>query len=125
VLAANRSYYDAFESRDIDAMSDVWEHSDDVVCTHPGWVTLRGWSEVAGAFYALFNNAQRVQFVLTEAHCVVRGNVAWVVVDENILGEQSGATVSALNVFTYAGARQWNLVAHQASLVSPPMADED
>ncbi|MDQ4098748.1 MAG: DUF4440 domain-containing protein, partial [Actinomycetota bacterium] len=25
-------------------MSRVWEHSERVVCTHPGWATLRGWS---------------------------------------------------------------------------------
>lgn len=122
MIAANHAYYDAFEASDFDAMSDVWEHSDNVVCTHPGWVTLRGWSEVAGSFYALFNNSQRVQFVLTEEHVAIRGDVAWVVVDENILGEQAGATVSALNVFVRTGER-WQLVAHQASLVSPPTED--
>ena len=43
VLEANRAFYAAFEARDIDAMSDVWEHSDRSACTHPGWPTLRGW----------------------------------------------------------------------------------
>jgi hypothetical protein len=36
VIAANRAFYEAFEERDIDAMSDLWEHGDDVVCTRPG-----------------------------------------------------------------------------------------
>ncbi|MGE3327232.1 MAG: nuclear transport factor 2 family protein, partial [Acidimicrobiia bacterium] len=48
VLAANRAFYEAFERRDFDAMSDAWEHSDAVVCTHPGWRPLHGWAQVAG-----------------------------------------------------------------------------
>ena len=35
--AANRRYYDAFEARDLDAMSDVWHHGDEVV-VHPSRV---------------------------------------------------------------------------------------
>lgn len=119
VRAANRTYYDAFEASDLDVMSDIWEHSDDVICTHPGWVTLRGWSEVAGSFYSLFNSDQALQFVVTEEQVVVRSDVAWVCCDENILGDQSGATVSALNIFVKT-ARRWKMIAHQASLVSPP-----
>ena len=42
VLEANQAFYDAFEAHDIDAMSDLWEHTDRVACTHPGWGTLRG-----------------------------------------------------------------------------------
>ena len=41
VKAANAAFYEAFEARDMDAMSEVWEHSDRVVCTHPGWQALR------------------------------------------------------------------------------------
>ena len=28
VRAVNRAFYEAFEARDLDAMSQVWEHSD-------------------------------------------------------------------------------------------------
>ncbi|MEC8068528.1 MAG: nuclear transport factor 2 family protein, partial [Actinomycetota bacterium] len=40
VLAANAAFYDAHESRDLAAMQAVWEHSDRVACTHPGWPIL-------------------------------------------------------------------------------------
>lgn len=123
-LAAHRRYYEAFEARDLDAMSDLWEHSDRVVCTHPGWVPLRGWAEVAGSYFALFNSADTIQFVLTEEQIEVYGPVAWVSVDENILGDQGGATVSALKVFVNEGG-QWKLVAHQGGLVSPPTEGQD
>ncbi len=50
LIAANAAFYDAFERRDIDAMSDVWRHDDRVVCTHPGWSTLHGWAKVGGSW---------------------------------------------------------------------------
>ena len=106
----------------MDAMSDLWEHSDAVLCTHPGWTTLRGWSEVAASFFALFNNGTTLQFLLTEPRVDQRGDTAWVVIDENILGDQTGATVSAMNLFVRKD-NEWKLVCHHASLVSPPTED--
>lgn len=124
VSAANRAYYEAFESRDMDAMSDLWSHGEEVLCTHPGWVTLRGWGEVASSFYALFSNDTAIQFVLTDEKIVQCEDVAWVALDENILGDQSGATVSALNIFVYTNDR-WTLVCHHASLVSLPIEEDE
>src|SRR5438067_8081967 len=100
-------------------MSRVWEHSDRVVCTHPGWAALRGWGRVSASFFALFQNAQRLQFILTEERAEVSGDGAWVTVDENILdaGTQ-GVTVSAVNVFTRHDDGSWRLVVHHGSAVS-------
>jgi ketosteroid isomerase-like protein len=97
-------------------MSAVWEHSDRVVCTHPGWATLRGWGAVAGSFFALFQSLQSLQFVLTEERVNVEGDAAWVVVDENLLGDQGGSTVAALNVFVRDRPRgRWLMTAHHGS----------
>jgi hypothetical protein len=51
---ANAEFYSCFEVQSLDRMSDVWEHSDDVRCTHPGWPTLKGWGAVSGSFFNLF-----------------------------------------------------------------------
>jgi ketosteroid isomerase-like protein len=119
VLDVNRAFYAAFEARDMDAMSDVWEHSDRTVCTHPGWATLRGWGAISGSWFALFHGPQQLQFVLTREHADVDGNTAWVTVDENLLGDQGGATVAALNLFSRpAPEGQWRMVAHHGSPVS-------
>jgi ketosteroid isomerase-like protein len=123
VLAANNAYYVAFEARDMDSMSELWEHSDRVICTHPGWVTLHGWAEVAGSYFAFFNNAAPIQFVTTNERAHVQGDVAWVALDEDILGEQAGATVSVLNLFSRNENGDWKFIGHQASLVSPPTED--
>ena len=114
--ACNQAFYEAFEARDLDAMSDIWEHSDRVSCTHPGWAVLRGWGAVAASWLAMFQGPQQIQFILTDEHVEVDGDLGWVTVDENIIGDQTGSTVSALNVFV-RGDGGWRLVAHHGSAV--------
>lgn len=114
--AANQAFYDAFEARDMDRMSDVWEHSDRVVCTHPGWKTLRGWGPVAASFFALFQQATATQFILTNEALALQGDVGWVSVDENVLGTQTG-TVAGLNVFARDAGGRWRMVCHAGSVV--------
>jgi ketosteroid isomerase-like protein len=118
VAAANAAFYAAFEARDLDAMSLVWEHSDRIICTHPGWASLRGWGQVAASFFALFQNSQHLQFILTKEKAEVAGDVGWVTVDENILQSSNATTVSALNLFVRGEDGSWRLVAHHASPVS-------
>lgn len=116
VLAANRRYYEAFEGRDLDAMSDLWERSERAFCTHPGWATLEGWGAVAASYFALFQNGAQLQFVLTRERATVIGDAAWVSVDENLLGDQGGVTVSAVNLFVYDDG-DWRMVCHHGSVV--------
>lgn len=127
VIAANRRFYEAFEGRNLDAMSDLWEHSERATCTHPGWATLRGWGPIAASFFALFQGQRQLQFVLTEERAYVGGELAWVSLDENLLGDQGGATIAALNVFACSPGRAggepggWRMVCHHGSVVSHPV----
>jgi hypothetical protein len=116
VLTANRRYYEAFEGRDLDAMSDLWERTDRALCTHPGWATLEGWGAVAASYFALFQNGARLQFVLTRERVTVVGDAAWVSLDENLLGDQGGVTVAAINLFVRDDER-WLMVGHHGSVV--------
>jgi hypothetical protein len=117
VLAANRRYYEAFEAKDLDAMSDLWERSDRALCTHPGWATLEGWGAVAASFFALFQNGQQIQFVLTRERVTVAGASAWVSLDENLLGDQGGVTVATINIFVAAPVSGWRMICHHGSVV--------
>jgi ketosteroid isomerase-like protein len=117
LLELNRAFYEAFEARDIDAMSDLWEHTDRVTCTHPGWAVLRGWGAVAASWVAMFQGPQRIQFILTDERAEVAGEIGWVTLDENIIGVEAGSTVSALNLFLRTD-RGWRLVAHHGSAIA-------
>ena len=118
MLAANEAFYEAFEERDLDAISNLWERSDRALCTHPGWSTLHGWGAIASSFAALFQNGQALQFILTDQRVEVAGDLAWVTLDENLLGEQGGSTVAALNLFARGAAGQWRMVGHHGSPVN-------
>jgi ketosteroid isomerase-like protein len=122
VATVNRRFYEAFEAADLDAMSDLWEHSDRASCVHPGWAVLRGWSAVAAGWAALFQGPQRLQFILTNEQVTVHGGTAWVTVDENIIGPDSGA-VAAVNIFVRADPADdplggWRMVAHHGSAIA-------
>ena len=116
LLALNRQFYEAFEARDLDAMSEIWDHGDHVVCTHPGWTTLHGWAAVAASWFALFQGPVN-QFILTNETVGIVGDAGWLTVDENILAEQGGGTVAALNLFVRGEDGAWRMVAHHGSSV--------
>ena len=117
VLAANQAFYDAHERRDIDAMRDVWEHSDRVVCTHPGWPILRTWPVVEDSWRRILGGPGRNQFILTNEAVAIHGDMAWVTVDENLVAGGGTGTVAATNLFVRAGASAWLLVVHHGSPV--------
>jgi len=116
ILRANEAFYDAFERRDIDAMADVWELSDRVACTHPGWSTLHGWPLVGASWRAIFNNPP-MQVIITNHHLVMGNDIAFVTNDENLIDAGGGGTVAALNAFASDGGR-WRMIAHHASSVA-------
>ncbi len=118
VLDANGRYYGAFEAGDLDGMSSVWEHSERATCTHPGWVTLRGWASVAASYFALLQQGQPLQFLLTQVRPAATGDVGWVSLDENLLGPaDGGVTIAALNVFV-RHPEGWKMVCHHGSAVA-------
>jgi ketosteroid isomerase-like protein len=132
VRAANAAYYAAFEALSLDAMSAIWEHSDRVSVTHPGWPTLHGWARVAGSWEAIFASTGFIQFVLTDEVVRIVGDVAWLTLDENILQasgspdgggtdteELEGARIAATNLYLW-GEEGWRMLLHHGSPVSTP-----
>ena len=122
VLAANAAFYEAFERRDLDAMSDIWEHTDRVACVHPGWSILHGWAAVAASWFALFDGPQRLQFIVTDERVEVVGDLAWVTCNENLLDTGATQAVAATNVFVRHD-RGWRLLHHHGSPVAQRMAE--
>jgi ketosteroid isomerase-like protein len=127
VREVNLAFYAALEACDLDAMADLWEHSDRVSVTHPGWPMLRGWAKVAGSWDAIFRNTAYIQFVLTDEQVTVSGDAAWVTLDENILqaagtaatDELSGSKATATNVFVRdLDGDAWLMVVHHSSPVA-------
>jgi ketosteroid isomerase-like protein len=116
VLAANQAFYDAHEARDLVAMTAVWEHSDRVVCTHPGWPILRTWAVVEDSWRRILEGPGRNQFIITNEAVAIDGDLAWVTCDENLVSGGATGTVAATNLFV-RHRDGWRLVVHHASPV--------
>ncbi|MGH7933463.1 MAG: nuclear transport factor 2 family protein [Candidatus Binataceae bacterium] len=127
VLAANRAFYSAFESLEIERMERVWLREPRIVCVHPGWRRLRGWGPVMNSWQRIFQSAFEMKFDLGEADVMINGELAVVVVEENLT--QRGydgvmrAQVLTTNVFERADG-QWLMVVHHGSPVMAPPDDE-
>jgi ketosteroid isomerase-like protein len=65
----------------------------------------------------MFDGPQHIQFIVTDEHVSVNGDVAWVSCDENLLTIGASATVNALNVFERAQDGKWRMVAHHGAPV--------
>ena len=117
IEAANAAFYDAHESRDLVAMSAVWEHSDRACCIHPGWPILRGWVTVEESWRRIFVGSGRNQFILTNVSVDQQGDTAWVSLDENLVDGAMTGTIAATNVFVRVSGA-WKLVLHQGSPVA-------
>ena len=116
VRAANQAFYDAHERRDMEAMREVWEHTERVVCVHPGWPILRTWRVVEESWRRILEGPGRNQFIVTNDVVAVDGDLAWVTLDENLVQGASTGTVAATNVFARSNDG-WKLILHHGSPV--------
>lgn len=131
VAEANAEFYQAIETGDIDLMDRVWADEDqapDLVCVNPGWPMLRGRAEIMRAWSLVMANIPYIQYVLTETHVGVGGEIAMVTCEENVLtaeednpGFVAGGQVVTTNLFVRT-EQGWRLWSHHAS---PVMLEED
>ena len=116
VRAANQAFYDAHEQRDMVAMREVWEHTDRVMCVHPGWPILRTWRVVEESWLRILEGPGRNQFIVTNDFVTVQRDLAWVTLDENLVQGAATGTVAATNVFAHSDGG-WKLILHHGSPV--------
>ena len=103
LLAANRSFYDALESGDIDLMGALWAGDDGCVCVHPAAAPIHGRAAVLRSLALIMANTSYIQFFLTDVEVTRTGDRAVVTCTENILasvpvdqvGDAAGAAGTA------------------------------
>jgi len=127
VVAANRAFYDAFESLEIGKMESVWLQDQRIVCIHPGWRKLLGWGAVMTSWERIFESAFEMKFELGEMDVMISGELAVVIVQENLTQRGyegiSRSQVLTTNVFERCGER-WLMVVHHGSPIVQPEDDE-
>jgi ketosteroid isomerase-like protein len=122
VRSANRRYYAALESLELEQMEAIWLHEDWIECVHPGWDLLIGWDEVRESWLRIFTNTKRINLAISSVWVRVEGAVAWVACTEHVTTLFSSgfdeAMVQATNIFVLRDG-EWRLVTHHASPLPP------
>lgn len=127
VLGANRAFYEAFESLEIEKMEAMWLRDQRIICIHPGWRKLAGWGPIMTSWERIFKNVFEMKFELGETDVMISGDLAIVLVEENLTQRNydgmSRSQVLTTNVFERVG-EDWFMVMHHGSpVVAPP--DDD
>ena len=132
IQKVNTRFYNAFESLSLERMEEVWKHSDDVVCVHPGWDLFTGWMAVQESWMTIFQNTERIQFLITNAKIRIFENIIAIVVcleniQSNVNQNKMIMRVIATNIFERQpivknnnnnDEEKWLMIHHHGSLVS-------
>jgi ketosteroid isomerase-like protein len=129
IEANNLRFYKAFESLSIEKMEEVWKHSNDVVCVHPGWEMFSSWTAIRESWMRIFENTKMIRFLVTNLKIKVFEKIAVVICLENIDttiedGNSIRMGVIATNIFEKQNVNsnnhdnQWLMIHHHGSSVA-------
>jgi ketosteroid isomerase-like protein len=130
---SNSIFYKAFESLSIEKMEEVWKHSDDTICIHPGWEMFTSWTAIRESWIRIFENTRMIKFAITNIKIKVFQNIAMVVCLENIdtviedenrirMGVIATNVFEKQNVNNHKSNNEWLMIHHHGSIVANYMA---
>lgn len=118
VFEANRMFYQALTTMNLEAMTAVWLQEDCVRCVHPGWPQVEGWDAVSQSFMQIFENTDSLRVTVSRTSIHVEQTMAWVSCIEKISSSSPGRIdtvyVQATNLFVLRDGR-WRMIQHHAS----------
>ncbi|HEX4884484.1 MAG TPA: nuclear transport factor 2 family protein [Casimicrobiaceae bacterium] len=109
------AFYQAIESRDIEAMMSAWADDEEIVCIHPGGARLVGYDAVRASWEQIFANDARLTFRLDQTVVMETVGLAMQSVVEHVTASKGASgTAIATNVFMRTPSG-WRIVCHHAS----------
>jgi hypothetical protein len=128
LLIRNAQFYEAFENGDIETLDELWSHSRQVKCIHPGWEILVGWRAVKRSWQSIFASGVNMKISLRNINVEVYGTLGIVVLVEDVV-YRSGTTthsgaVMATNLFEFDDD-VWKMIHHHGSPMVMTQEDED
>jgi ketosteroid isomerase-like protein len=128
VVAANESFYKAFNARDLDAMKKVWGSHGKVTCVHPGWPPLNGFEPIIESWQGIFKNSGNMDIQVADVSVTTSEDMAWVSCVEKLYTIAThgvlASKVFSTNLFQL-NEGGWKMIMHHASpLPSSPESEE-
>ena len=127
VIDANRAFYTAFQSLDLETMEKIWLRDSKIVCIHPGWRALTGWGPVMNSWERIFDGTFEMKFQVREVQVMMEAGLAVVVTEENLTQRGYDGAIStqvlATNVYQLASQKWWLIQHHGSPVVRPAGQD--
>jgi len=111
VLCANREFFQALKTRDIERMSDMWHKGDHSCCIHQAQRPVHGHQPVMESWELIFRNARQKHVGCELQSVVIRDNIGRVVVTN----EKANSVITNFFELTPEG---WKLWCHQAGTIT-------
>ena len=117
-LQAEESFYQAFQSCDIELMKDVWDKTDEVVCIHPSALRIYSYELIIASWEQIFSAQEGVSIIVNEPVYKIKPDTAIHYVKEELfVGNSSVASILATNIYQQTD-QGWKMIAHHASPAS-------
>lgn len=117
--AAEAAFYRAFERGDYDAMVQIWDDAEDVICAHPLGPTLAGPNAVLRSWKMILSGSGGMRFTPKRVGSFKSDDLVVTHVHEHIShgedGNQRGVVI-ATNAYRLRGG-QWRMIMHQGGPV--------
>ena len=123
---AERAFYMAFEQADLEAMMQVWDHDDDVVCVHPLGPCLQGLRAVQESWRGIFQSGSAMRLDVKQRQITRSDTLSVHCVMEHITHGpqlQSHSVIIATNIYKRTPFG-WRMIAHHASPGGEEPSDE-
>jgi ketosteroid isomerase-like protein len=114
---AERAFYTAFEQADLEAMMQVWDDDEDVICIHPMGACLKGADAVGQRWREIFESGSPMRFEVTQRRFTRNETISVHCVTERIAHGrrlEGRSTVIATNVYKKTPFG-WRMIVHHAS----------
>jgi len=113
---AEAAFYDAFERADFDDMMELWSHSDNIVCIHPGADRMEGYEEVRSSWGVIFDDPSLLRFTLMDVRVTSAGGISIHQVKEEVeIDGQYISTLFSTNVYEQTTDQSWLMISHHSS----------
>jgi ketosteroid isomerase-like protein len=121
---AIQAFYQAFESRDIDAMMATWADDEEIVCIHPGGIRHVGYESVRQSFEQIFSSGDaKLNFRLDQVVLLETVGLAMQSTIEYVhASDESGRGAAVATNVMMRTPSGWRVVCHHAS-AAPAVTD--
>ena len=121
-LQVEESFYQAFRSRSVGLMKDVWDKTDEIICIHPGSPRIYSFDLIIASWEQIFSAQSGTMIDISDPVYKLQDDVSIHYVKETLsVNDKSVASVYATNIYQQT-SDGWKMIAHHAS---PAFSDSE